>query len=180
MVFFDPEPIRHTRPELTYLPIRPDGGTRTFYNNFFAFTYDAEEVFSETVNTTEHEIIETDEFYWKHSTYLQNSRAGESRGGTGEADYAMTGADMISYLEEIMANPDDFILTYTESLEFISLQSEEVLHDIWWRGTMQLTSLRVIDVAEVPEPPLMALVGTGLVGIALARRRQRQRQVNAC
>lgn len=34
MVFFDRAPIVHIRPELTYLPNRPDGGTIQSYNNF--------------------------------------------------------------------------------------------------------------------------------------------------
>ncbi|HEY4547331.1 MAG TPA: hypothetical protein VIG90_13025 [Pedomonas sp.] len=180
MTFFDRAPIIHTRPAMDYLPTRPEGGTRLAYNNVFAYVADDAWAFSETVNATQHEFIDTGDLYWQHSTYLQNSRTGESRGGTGEHDYSMSGDAMIAYLEEVMANPDAFSVSYSEQVTIRAGKSGDILYSIWWFGDMQLTSLRELEATDVSEPPLLALLGTGLAGIALFGRRKRHLQKEAC
>lgn len=176
-VFFNQAAIAHERPATTYLPERPTGGNVLVYNNLFSATTDYADNFHYSVTMTEHEIIDAGDFYWQHSTHLQNYYSEDSRGGTGENDYPILASEMIAFLRQSAADSSPITSRYLERIE---LSFGQDFFSIWWIGDMQLTSLRALDATDIPEPPLMALVGTGLVGIALARRRQRQRQVNAC
>lgn len=179
IVYFKPEAIAHIRPAaIDNLPPRPEGYAQSAYNTFSALVADEEWEFSETIETTEQDIIQDGDLYWEHSTYLMSARYSEPRSGVGDDDYAFTSDGLISFLEEVMANPDAFKLEYVEYITHsIGTQGG---YRASWVGNMQLTSLRALEATDVPEPPLMALIGTGLLSLALVGRRQRQWMATTC
>lgn len=178
-VFFDPSQITVTRPPASYLPERPEGGTRTAYGNVFTTTMDENGRFREVLTITQHEFIDASDIYWRHSTWLYTSIESEGRGGDG--DYPLVGDDFIAFLTASMTDPEGYSFRYRELAE-IREDGEfgNVLSSVIWYGEMQLTDLQFFDETEVPEPPLMALFGTGLLGLALSGRRQRHLPKAAC
>lgn len=176
-VFLNQAAITHERPATTYLPERPEGGSTLAYNNFYSITRDDVDSFGYSVATTEHEIIDAGDLYWQHSTHLQFYYAEDSRGGTGENDYPMLASEMIAFLKQSANSSSGITSRYLERIE---LESGQEFTGIWWISEVQLTSLREPEATDVSEPPLLALLGTGLAGIGLLGRRKRHLQKEAC
>lgn len=165
-VFFDPSKIIVTRPPTLYLPERPEGGTRTAYGNVFTTTQEYfDGNFYEGMTITQHEFIDAGDVYWRHSTWLYTTLTSESRGD--DSSYPLMGDDFIAFLTASMTDPEGYSLRYQEWAEISEGQYGRMLSSLIWFGEMQLTDLQFFDKTEVPEPPMMALLGVGLVSAAL-------------
>lgn len=173
-VYLDPAAVKHFRPDGSYLPARP-AGSSVITEEFFTSTTDDLASFLYNIGTIRTETVNAGDVHWQLTTSLLTGHTEDSRGGTGDNDYPILPPEMLAYLEQGMTNPESVTSGFLERLEIRAGENGALLQSLWWWGDMQLVSLRVLSTTEVPEPPLMALVGVSLLGLRLSGRRQRQR-----